>query len=245
MARGRDILAIQDTCEIGIKTTCERRRGLGEVGKGNAPGVFLHAMIAVDAGTGQSLGLVGGSVCTRGPRRTTCHTERPLEDKESNRWVTTARAGAAILSEAARVTVVADRECDFYVGVVLIAREGPHVLTRSARDRRLMNGGSLYGTLATWPVSATRSLELRAQPGRSARCATVNLRMGTVALRRPDETEAGMPESLSLQVVEVTEPNPPSGIAPGCWRLLTTRAVSNAEEAWMIVGLYQLRWVIE
>src|SRR3954452_25363997 len=49
VVRGRHVLAIQDTSEIKFQTRQGRRRRLGKVGKGNAPGVLLHAMIAVDA----------------------------------------------------------------------------------------------------------------------------------------------------------------------------------------------------
>ena len=34
VAAGRHVLAIQDTSEIHFRTTAERRRGLGEIGKG-------------------------------------------------------------------------------------------------------------------------------------------------------------------------------------------------------------------
>src|SRR5580698_9237606 len=53
-AAGRHVLAIQDTSEINFKTTPERRRGLGEIGKGGGRGVLLHAMLALDAGNGLS-----------------------------------------------------------------------------------------------------------------------------------------------------------------------------------------------
>lgn len=244
-ARGRDVLAIQDTCEVHIKTTAERRRGLGEIGKGNNHGLLLHAMVAVDADTGLCLGLVDGDVRTRAGRRTTCHTERPLADKESRRWIDTARGGAAVLSDAARVTVIADAESDFYAGIVLIAREGLQVLCRSARDRRLADGGSLHDAVASRPLAASGSLFLRAQPGRPARTADVELRFGAVVLHRPAKTEPGLPESLRLHVVEVREPHPPTGIQPVCWRLLTTHDVDNVNDAWRVVGMYRRRWVIE
>ena len=51
------MLAIQDTSEFTVRTTPERRRGLGEIGKGVGRGVILHAMLALDAGTGACLGL--------------------------------------------------------------------------------------------------------------------------------------------------------------------------------------------
>ena len=39
---GRHVLAIQDTSEINFRTTPERRRGLGEIGKGVGRGVLLR-----------------------------------------------------------------------------------------------------------------------------------------------------------------------------------------------------------
>ena len=62
---GRHVLAIQDRSEVKFPTTAQRRRGLGPVKKGNAYGVLVHAMIAVDAASGSCLGLVGGDVWSR------------------------------------------------------------------------------------------------------------------------------------------------------------------------------------
>ena len=59
-AAGRHVLAVQDTSEINFTTTPERRRGLGEIGKGSGRGVLLHAMLGVDAETGGILGMDTG-----------------------------------------------------------------------------------------------------------------------------------------------------------------------------------------
>src|ERR1700687_105784 len=75
-AEGRHILAIQDTSEINFATTTKRRRGLGEIGKGNGRGVLLHPMLAVDAENGSCLGLLSGQVWTRKGRRTVSHDLR-------------------------------------------------------------------------------------------------------------------------------------------------------------------------
>jgi hypothetical protein len=45
---GRHVLAIQDTSEINFRTTAERRRGLGEIGKG----VVRGWLAACHAGAG-------------------------------------------------------------------------------------------------------------------------------------------------------------------------------------------------
>ena len=111
---GRHVLAIQDTSEIKFNTTAQRRRGLGEIAKGQAHGALLHAMVAVDADDGACLGLVGGTIWTRAGRITVAHGERALGDRESRRWLDTAHAARTVLDQAACITVVADRESDIY-----------------------------------------------------------------------------------------------------------------------------------
>lgn len=111
---GRHVLAIQDTSEIGFNTTGQRTRGLGEIGKGRSRGALLHAMLAVDAQDGACLGLVGGAIWTRPGRITVAHSRRELADKESKRWLDTARCARTVLDQAACITVIADRESDIY-----------------------------------------------------------------------------------------------------------------------------------
>jgi hypothetical protein len=99
---GRHVLAIQDTSEVKFQTRQGRRRGLGKVGKGNARGVLLHAMMAVDADSGACLGLTGGKVWTRRGKVKVSHDERELANKESARWVTTAEQVLCALGVDAR-----------------------------------------------------------------------------------------------------------------------------------------------
>jgi hypothetical protein len=101
---GRHVLAIQDTTEVKFPTTAQRRRGLGPVKKGNAYGVLVYAMIAVDATTTACLGLVGGEVWTRPGVVTEPHRDRPFMDRESHRWLATAERANEVLQPAAMVT---------------------------------------------------------------------------------------------------------------------------------------------
>src|SRR5260370_9842924 len=61
-AESRHVLAIQDTSEINFATTARRRRGLGEIGKGNGHGVLLHSMLAVAPPDATCLGPFGRAV---------------------------------------------------------------------------------------------------------------------------------------------------------------------------------------
>src|SRR5438094_3110425 len=123
---GRHVLAIQDTSEINFRTTRTRTRGLGEIGKGVGRGALLHAMVAVDGESEACLGLVAGAVWTRCGRVGVPHGKRPLDQKESHRWIKTATAGKGVLEGAATVTMVADREADLYALWALVLEPGVH-----------------------------------------------------------------------------------------------------------------------
>ena len=124
---GRHVLAIQDRSEVNSPTTAQRRRGLGPVGKGNAYGVLVHAMIAVDATSGSCLGLVGGDVWSRDGVNPIPHRQRPLAERESVHWMDTAQQAKQVLKPAEMVTVVADREADIYPSWAIGARRKlPH-----------------------------------------------------------------------------------------------------------------------
>ncbi len=245
-AAGRHVLAIQDTSEIAFRTTAKRTRGLGEIGKGRSRGALLHAMLAVDAESGASLGLVGGSVYTRQGRISTLHGERALEDKESRRWIETAGAAKAVLAGAACVTVVADRESDIYAEWATLPAANFHLLTRVMHDRAVVDGGTLASVAQGLAFAGTRSVDLRATAKRVARTAVLSLRFGAVEVRRPVRPGAtDLPDRVSLRLVEAIERAPPAGVEPVHWRLLTTHAVTDDAMAWQIVDWYRQRWVVE
>src|SRR5271170_1967039 len=185
---GRHVLAIQDTSEINFRTKPGRRRGLGEIGKGVGHGLLLHAMLALDAATDACLGLVGGKIWTRQGRVTVPHDRRPLEQKESERWISTANRAKEVLSAAAKVTVIDDREGDIYAKWASVSAANFHLLTRSMHDRVLADGTSMYATVASWPIVDTATLDLMARAGRAARKAKLALRFGRVTLKRPQHT---------------------------------------------------------
>lgn len=243
---GRHVLAIQDTSEINFKTRPGRRRGLGEIGKGVGRGLLVHAMVAVDADNGSCLGLVSGDVYTRQGRVTRPHAKRQLKDKESRRWVETGEAAKNVLAKAAVVTVVNDREGEIYSSWARLPGENFHVLTRAMHDRKVVGGGALSSELAQHDFVSTRTINLLATPKREARQAVLSLRFCTVDVLRPDSPDArGLAKSVELRLVEVIERNPPPGVEPVHWRLLTTHAVNDVAAAWQIVDWYRLRWTIE
>lgn len=244
---GRHVLAIDDTTEVKFPTTAQRRRGLGLVKKGQAHGVLVHSMIAVDAMSGACLGLVGGEIWTRRGVNPIPHPERPLEERESIRWLNAAAQAKRVLRSAAMITVVDDRESEFYAKWAAVPEPGTHMLTRCMKDRRLATGGMLFATMAEFPAAGQRKIVLAAhEPGQRKRTAVVQLRYGEAAIRRPDgAADRDLPAAVRLRCIEVRELDPPADVEPVRWRLLTTHAVADATAAWEMIGWYQSRWVIE
>jgi hypothetical protein len=245
-AHDRHVLAIQDTSDIKFATTPEHRRGLGKVGKGNVHGVLLHAMMAVDADTGHCLGLAGGALWTRAGDVKTPHGERALEDRESARWLTTAAQAKEVLAPARMITVINDREGDFYAHWARTPHDKVQLLSRVMHDHALVQGGTLRQAVKRIPYCAKAVLELPKRMDRAARKAHLCLRFGTVVLERPAKTGApDLPKSVGLSFVEVIEPHPPQGAEPVHWLLLTTHALGSVADAWQIVAWYKQRWIIE
>jgi hypothetical protein len=242
---GRHVLAIQDTSEINFKTTAEHRRGLGEIGKGVGHGLLLHAMLAQDAQSDACLGLIAGKIWTRQGRVKVRHERRPLEEKESERWVSTANAAKQVLAAAATVTVIDDREGDLYAKWASVAGPNFHLLTRSMHDRVLANGVSMYATVENLPIADISTVDLMARVGRPKRTAELALRFGTVTLKRPQQTSRDLPETVDLNLIEVVERAPPAAVEPLHWYLLTTHEVGDVASAWRVVNWYKKRWTIE
>jgi hypothetical protein len=243
---GRHVLAIQDSSEIHFNTTPQRRRGLGEIGKGNNHGVLLHPMLAVDAENGSCLGLLHGEIWTRKGRRTVSHDQRALSDKESRRWIATALAAKPLLAKAAMVTMLGDRESDIFAFYASAMEEQFHMIARSMHDRKLADASDLYAASDAMAVIEQRAIVLPARAQRAERAALLDLRFGAVELARPQTRFVRhLPKSLSLTLVDVRETEPQAGTEPLHWRLLTTHPVTTAEEAWRIVEWYKRRWLIE
>jgi hypothetical protein len=235
LVQGRHILAIQDTTSLRDD--------------GNKRSLQLHPTIAVDADSGVLLGLVHAEFFEReGGKRASCG-QRPFDEKESRRWLTgTEQANGLLAAGAARVTVVADRECDIYDEFAL-RPAGTDLVIRANHDRKLAGGKQLFTCTGSVPELGRNIIDVPSGPGRPARKAVLVLKACVVTLQRPTRNRAAetakLPPRLDLVFVEAREINPPHGVPPLHWRLLTTHAVATLADAKRITGYYAQRWTIE
>lgn len=227
---GLHVLAIQDT-------TVVRSEGGG--------GLYLHPTLAVDAASGAILGLTHAEFLSRTRGQKADRRKKPIAEKESRRWLDAADRSAEVCAAAARLTMIGDRENDIFQAFALRPATAD-LLVRAAHDRALEDGGKLFAQIDALPVAGRAELDLAAKPGRKARQAQVVVRFATVCLARPrNGLREGLPESLTLTLVDVREEVPPAGESPVHWRLLTTHAVTDAAEAFAVANLYRRRWAIE
>lgn len=158
-AGGRHVLAIMDTTDLRFATHEASKRGFGRDANDTCPGLFLHPVLAVEAGTGGIIGLVDCAVLNRTAGKVTDHKKRPADDKESYRWLHGAEMAADRLAAAETITMVGDRESDIYD---LFARRpaNVHLLCRSAQPRAMTTGGLLPDHCASLPEQGRETIEV-------------------------------------------------------------------------------------
>ena len=239
-AAGRHVLAIQDTSEINYQSQSGRKRGLGTVGNGTDVGLFVHPVLAVDAGKGHCLGLLDAQVWRRHKRKAKNYRQLPIEDKESYRWLKGAQRAKVALQAAELVTVIDDREGDIYEKWARLPNCRTHLLTRACRDRSVGGGGLLFAAMAAFPERHRYEIDLPARDKRPARRARLAVGFGQVTINRPAAcSDPKAPSEVELYAIEVRELDPPATEnKPILWRLLTTHEVESVEQALSVIGWF-------
>ena len=146
-----------------------------------------------------------------------------------------------------QLAVLADREGDLYElhEAVQLGPPNLHVVVRAQHDRNLPGHQKLWAFMAALPAGATREVSVPRRRGQPARVATVQLRWSAVTIAAPQVgCKKGWPP-LRLSAVWVHEPQPPPGVEPLEWMLLTDLPLHTAGQAWEKVQWYCRRWGIE
>jgi len=243
------VLCIQDTTELDY-TTKKGIAGLGPLNYESRWGLYLHPTLAVTPDR-VPLGLLDLYSWAREPGRLGEDKDpnRPLEDKESVRWVDGfARVNvlAERLSET-RLTYIADREGDIYDLFVEAPcpDQGADWLVRVQHsDRLLSDGRKLRAALEAAPVLTEIRFDRPAAKGRKARSIHQQLKVVRVTLKapvRPDRTLI----DVTVTALLATEPNPPAGEDALEWVLVTNLPVETPEQASEKLLWYLCRWQVE
>lgn len=256
------VLCVGDTTFLDYKKIVAKQEGYGPIGKGGN-GLILHSALAIEPGTGQSIGLLWQKLWNREPKQKPPENEtptqkkkrqaatrkaarnRPFDQKESYRWVEALTTVERLVTKHTRVIHVFDREGDI-TEVFEQVRQLQHtgVLVRAAHDRSLDSDSErLWSKLEAQPIGFEQEIELPQTSKRSARKAKLAVRFCPVNLRTPYRFDNRDP--LPVYAVYATEIDCPEGETPVEWMLLTTEVVADIEKASTILRWYSYRWHVE
>ena len=231
---GRHILAIQDTSSLRTD--------------GDKYSIQAHPTIATDAETGALLGLVHADILIRKGGKREQRDQRAFKDKESRRWLDGARVAAKLMGcGASHVTVVGDRENDIYEAFAYKPAE-VDLLVRANHNRKLHDGAHLFDLAQELSEAGQFDVDLAATPGRAARRARLSLKYCVVDIQKPSKPKVSggeLPQNITLHFVDVVEIDPPEGVTPAHWRLLTSHVVDSFAKAQWVAQMYRQRWMIE
>jgi hypothetical protein len=258
------VLAIHDTtpCQFNHADPDE----VGYLSSGKA-GFYFHYTLVLDAhGWRRPLGIVHGEVISRkarrrrtGKRKLSAAQMAKWQDKESARWGRGVEATAAALA-GVEVVHVADRESDQYALIAGMVMNGDRFVFRLTHDRRASTFDGVPSSVRELarhaegiverevPLSSraakTTPRDNKIHPPRASRVAKLRFAATQVDLQRPRHLK-DVPEWTPLNVVVVTEIDPPPGEPAVEWLLYTTEAVETPEQVEAVVDVYRARWTIE
>jgi hypothetical protein len=263
MKEQKRVLVIQDTTDLNFSERLHCN-GLGDVGTNQtgavSQGLKMHSSLVVGE-QGLPLGVWRTEIYAShfGADKA---QRRPIEEKESYRWLRTVEdlAGISPWIAQTQLIVVGDRESDIFELFDYRRRKARniHLLVRAQYNRCLEEGSvKLFDHLKALPVMGKAQIEVPrqrekkkkgtkpAQIALPARKAHVELRWGKVTLAAPATTQTRHLPALELYSVLVFEPRAPKGAKSLRWVLLTTMPIDSRKQALRCLRWYTLRWRIE
>jgi hypothetical protein len=236
------VLCIQDTVQLTYPTQPFKKGKFGPTGDSNTKGLFVHPGIIVNALNRDVLGTSGIITwCRDEPSLNQAKRSRPIEEKESIRWIDTALSAKINITNAGMITVIGDRESDIFEIFARIPDKKTHLIVRASHDRILDTDEKISELLGNIKTIGSHKIELPAITGkRKARAATLAIKCTPISLRNH------VGEPLNIFCVSAMEISSiPNGETPISWVLLTTHSVSSLESAIQILTWYTWRWIIE
>jgi hypothetical protein len=246
------VLLVEDWTELDYTGLASMSDELGIIGNGSHQGFLCASCLAVRPTGRRLLGLIGQRLAKRqrvraGRRR----QERRADPRRETRLWSALTADLPVATAAGtRCVVVADRGADVLEFLDGMAAAGRSFLVRANHNRRIDRGDGeldkLFDHLRGRPAVDRRKTTIPAAAGRAARIATLAIAHAAVTVVAPKQPRGEVRgEPLSLHVVRVWEVDPPAGVEPLEWVLLTDRPVATAADAWECVDWYECRWLIE
>lgn len=238
------VLLVQDTTSFDFSHH-PAVKGMGRLENEYCRGFLAHSTLAVSA-VGVPLGIMEQQVWVRREEETGKRHQRhdtPFEAKESYKWVE--GLPETVVSDIPSWVTVCDREAHIYEFLDRVLKQGGNFIVRASQGRSFTaTDEPVFDHIVQQDAQLRYSLSLKRRPDREARQAQVELRFGSVTLKRPKRAQTQR-TTLTLQAIDVLEPTPPPGEEAVHWLILTSLPIPHPQQAQQILIWYTYRWLIE
>lgn len=244
------ILCIQDTTSIGFGSRM-KIQDMGYYCDSEQKGMNVHSCIAVTQ-EGLPLGMLHQQSHTRKNRKDTSMTKdmkklRPVEEKESYRWLETIEKVNQYLSGETKHLHVCDREGDFYELFDLAEKKKEPFLVRLVQNRITIDGKRMLDELRQKPARGKLLVHMGRNPKDNipARNVLMNFTNGSFEIKKPARRkEENVSEMLTVTGIYVYETGVPKDKGSS-WFLMTNQPITTEAEAIEMIENYAQRWKIE
>jgi hypothetical protein len=243
------VLCVQDTTELDY-TSKAQVQGLGPLTYENSIGLYIHPTLAITPER-LCLGVLDQWTWARnaeehGGKDRQHRLKRPLEEKESFRWLEGYRRICDLQSvlPQTRLVYVADRDSDLFELFEQGQTGEAAWLIRGIQDRRLTDGRHLWEAIEEAGVVGMLEFDLPAGSDRPARHVVQTLRTARLKLKPPYRPDKKL-HAVEVTAILAREEVPPEGVEPIKWLLLTNLLVQSGQEVEEKVRWYVCRWQIE
>jgi hypothetical protein len=245
------VLAVQDTTSVNYDTQ-QKMEGTGYISD-KTMGVNIHSCIAVTP-EGLVLGMLDQTGFNREEAKDDSMTRdvkknRPIEQKESNRWPFMMENVNRNIPENIKIIHVCDREGDIYELFDRAIQNRWYFLIRIVHNRMTVEHEQILDKIRKKHSQGRIKVHIPRDSRRNLkeREAVLQIRYAQFEVKKPqikNKNRALLP-SVAVHVIYVKEEEPPEGNKPIEWFLMTNEEVTSTEEACEKVGYYIQRWKIE
>jgi hypothetical protein len=269
-------LMVQDTTELDMTRPNEHMTGAGPMNDNSRVGFFAHTALMLTE-DGIPLGVIGADIWSRDEEefaenqkdkkeKVRKKKQKPIEEKESYRWVQNYRLACKIQNQApdTKIVCISDSEGDIYECFSESVNEDigdkAEWIVRGCQDRSLSGGKKGDYPKLLDKVSSSKILgeveitvsknepkshdNRKRKQFRSARTATASIQAKKVKLKAPFRKGIKLP-NVEMNAVLVREINPPKEEPPVEWLLLTSLSIDATTDVRKVIEYYCKRWQIE
>ena len=221
--------------------------GIGVLRNQNARGLNLHTTL-VSTENEVTLGIVDQYCWSRKPEDYGKRAERskkPIEEKESFRWIESFRASQKSLPSNAKGIFIADRGADIYELFLEPRNQNMHILIRALHNRALTDSSEkMFQDLEKTDCVGTVKVLINRSGERKERTAELEIRYKKISINSPINKPGLSPISITL--ISATEKLGAEKVQdPIYWKLLTTLPIDSLDKAIYAITTYSKRWLIE